>query len=517
MNSKYITNLGRDSVKAYCIEKKLAWPLYVWKALIPESMVNEIDILQKLILSLAKIGKLNDYSTLESLNLSGDLIRTVKNSCIDKNYLKKDLEITEQGLAVLTNSKSLFTDVEATVNYEKVLVFRDALTGDIVPNFSYTSLPQAYEVKGERLFLEEKYQFKNKKPNFHEINIALKTRENINNIFKEENKDYASDSSDSSISSFSFDFDEEVDWEDVGDDGDLVNEQVDGEYDTDLPKGRNSGFIKIWDEHPEIIYVDTSIYVDPDVPHKFNVVSPFGNNEDFWFTTHLLSHAKKDSNLYDEIELFFEEAREKLRDLYPFNNDLDIDLFVQFPAIANYEEFSELKEELESVKRAHNRIVENFEDYDTFFMRCQRTIECMLKLCISKIENRKDLVNKINKYDFSFQVSKIADDLSIDLPRNLTSPQFYSRMHEVAQLRGHSIKDRALFLLFDAHFNQEAKSLFALKSMPEFYQVINLIAELRNKTVHYNTEEIDYNSKVNKVMQQLDLIVNVLFSHFFGR
>lgn len=515
MSNRYITNLGRDSVKSHCIEKKVAWPIYVWKALIPEAMLTEIDILQKLVLSLAKIKKLNDYAILESLKISGDLIDTVKKSCIDKNYLTKDLNITEKGLGILTQSNSMKSDVEATVRYEKVLVFRDAITGDIVPNFYFTTLPQSYIDKDDRLVLEENYKYK-KKPTFHEINIALKTRKNINNMIKAEKKDYAVETTDMSSSSFSFDFDEEVDWEDVGDDGEVTG-QIKIEENNDVNHDRSPTFIKIWDDFPETIYVDSSLYVDPDLPHKLNVVSPLGNNEDMWFTSHLISHAKKDSNLQEEIEFFFEEARDRLKDQYPFNNDLEIELFVQFPAIANYQEFSELKEELESAKRAHNRILEGHQDYDTFFMRCQRTLECMLKLSISKIENRFDLVNRLNKYDFPHQIVQIANDLRVEVPRNLTSPQFYERLFRVARLRGNSIKDRGLFLLLDARYNQESKSLYVLKAMPEFYHSINLIADLRNKTAHYNTDEIDYEIKTKQVVKQVDLIVSVLFSHFFGR
>ncbi|MFS0555048.1 hypothetical protein [Brevibacillus sp. 179-C9.3 HS] len=522
MNKSYITSFGKEPSKAHCIERKVGWPLYVWKALVPESMIGEVDILQRFVLSLAHIDRLKDHTIFHSLALSSELVEAVKLSCIEKNYLDKNGKITEAGKAVLSGEVIQRSDASLSENYQKICVFRDALTGDIVPHFSIQSLPRSREEQSDRWLLPYN-KAHSAKPNFNELAHAVKIRKFIERNVKSAQQDYAAEKVDSSTSGLELPFDltadDEVDWEQVGNDGEVAASLE--EQQNARPSSRNAissrSYIKIWDDTPELIYADASLYIDPDMPNRLFTASPFDAYENVWFTNHLLNQANRDEAIQSGLDGFVKMALEELREKYPLNNHLDIELFVRFPAIANQPEYKELKEQLESVKRAYNRISDGHMDYDTFYLRCQRTLECLLDYCIAKIDKRQELAGKVQKYDFPNRIRDMAMNLSIDLPSNYGSPQFADRMEKVARMRGNSSKDRALFLLLDAHYRKDSASLMVFRDMPEFFQSINLVAEVRNKTAHYNKETIDHDTSTERVMERLELLVIVLFSHFLRR
>lgn len=518
-----ITRFERESVKSYCIELKIGWPLYVWRAIVPEVMINELDVLQRFVLSLAKIGRLKDHELVRTLGLSEELIDTVINSCIDSMFLDKNGDITDEGISALSEDVKRNADVE-NHKYEKVYIFRDALTGDVVPQFSIVSLPQPYKEEKDRWVLpyDKSYQIK---PNFNEIARAMEQRKFIENQAKSIAQDYSTEDLDPASPSLEFPFDlsmdDEVDWEKVDDDG-VVSVQQEEKVAATEERRKNktymsrSTYIKIWDETPELIYADASVFVDPDTPNRIFVMSPFGFLENTWFTNHL-SQSQRD-DVREELDSFLEIAMEELSEKYPLNNQLDIDLFVQFPSIANNPEHGELRDQLESVKRAYNRIKDGHMDYDTFYMRCQRTLECILDESIAKISNRVNLANRMGKYDFVNSLRVMSEMLNIRLPGNYFSTQFADRMEKVAKGRGISSKDRALFLILDAYYNkEEAPSCWVFHDMPEFYESINLVCDARNKTAHYSKSAIDNSTLTEKVMDQLERLIRVLFSHFMRR
>ncbi|MBD7970426.1 hypothetical protein [Paenibacillus gallinarum] len=516
---KYTINLGKKSVKPHFFRKKIAWPVYAWKTILPSFLKEELDILQKLILSLAKINKLKDYTIFRQLGISSELIKTVQESCVQKGYLGLNNLITESGEQVLTNSMNVEQDM--LMNYEQIYIFRDALTGDIIPNFKVSELPGEEKLQYDYVFEITSSNYRDQKPTFMDIGQALKIRQRINRITDVLQKDYANEVVDaeqlSSFDEMDF-FIEEVDWQLIDEDGHIEYKSLkDKEEQTEIKKSEESTTtFKIVSIRSDILYLEADLYVDPDLPEKIMVTSPFGENEDDWFTKHMLLHAQKSDCLQEDIELFMLEAKEELIDKYPFNNYLDIELFRKYPSIANYENWKSLRSQIESTERSYNRLIEGDEDYDTFYMRAQRSLEGVLKYCIEKIPNKMDVMNSVTRYNFTDSLKRIAENLRIDIPSNLFSPDFYNRLKSVANNKGISSKDRALFLAFDAFYHQEeTPSLQLLKNIPDFYKRINIITNVRNKTAHF-TEEIETVESRNFtiIKQELDILLDSLIAYY---
>lgn len=505
-------NLGLNSLNSRCQRKKIAWPIYAWQCILPIDMAEDIDILQKLLLSSTLIGNIEQSFLVEKLGFSKDLLKSVKEKCINDKYLTMQGELTDIGKKKVANENFYSSDLDSASKCKKIYLLKDAMSGDVIPNFSIEYIPRWVEGEKETLVLPEN-NINKKKPTILDIITGLKIGNRLNKVRKDQQQAYATENVE--IYEYEFD-DDEVDWTNINDEGNIeVKKENKVEDYEEKNKITN---IKIWDNTPELIYVDSYIYIDPDKPNEWRVMSPLGRDEDSWFTSRLRAETYKNSDLKEEIDFFVDITREELRDKYAFENHYKIDLFNQFPKIANYPEFKSLKEEIESVKRVEVRIKGGDEDYDTLFLRCQKTLECLFGLCISKIENRFDLVKNINKDDFKYQVNSMASKIGINIPQNYLSFQICNSLFYVPKLKSGSIKDRALFMLYDANYNENSKSLYILKAMPEFYENINLIANNRNNTSHFNhisKEKADLDKEVDKVLYCFNALITVLFSHYY--
>lgn len=514
MSNIKTVNLGLDPLNSRCQRKNIAWPIYVWKCILPIQMGDDIDVLQKLLLA-TRVTNKEQYFLVEKLGFSKDLLQSVREKCIDEGYLTNQGEVTDIGREKVINKNFYASDFDDASRCEKIYLLKDAISGDVIPNFSIDDIPRLREDKDDKLVLPENNSNR-KKPSILDITLGLKTYHRLNKVRKENQQAYCTENIE--ISEYDFD-DDEVEWTDIDEKGDI---EVKGEnkvqnYEDEKKKNIITN-IKIWDNTPELIYVDSNIYIDPDKPNEWRVRSPLGRDEDAWFTSRLRTETYKNSHIKEEIDFFVEISRDELKDKYAFDNHYNIELFNQFPKIANYPEFKYLKDEIESVKRVELRIKGGDEDYDTLFLRCQKSLECLFGLCISKIKNRFDIVKNINKDDFKYQVNYIASQIGINLPQNYLSFQICKSLFYVPKLKSGSIKDRALFMLYDAYYNKDSTSLYILKAMPEFYENINLIANNRNNTSHFNhvsKEKTDFDKEVVQCLQCFNELIIVLFSHYF--
>ena len=365
---------------------------------------------------------------------------------------------------------------------------------------------------------EESTNFRNQKPTFVDIGQALKVRKQLNRLAETLQKDYANEAVEAEQFSSLEEFDlmvEEVDWELINDDGEIeITTLKDKEVAEEKKVSEGQTNIKIISNKPDILYLDANLYVDPDLPERVAVTSPFGQHEDDWFTMHMLMHIQKSDSFKENVEFFMEEAKEELMDKYPFNNHLDIELFKKYPSIANYEAWKPLRNQIEATTRAYNRLVQGHEDYDTFYMRAQRTLEGVLKYCIDKIPNKHEVMKPVTKFSFTDSIKRIAEELRIHIPSNLYSFDFYHRLKHVANNKGISSKDRALFLAFDAYYNEEeTPSLQLLKNIPDFYRRINLITNVRNKSTHFNEEGVE-TQNFEEIKRELDFLLDSLIAHY---
>ncbi|MDQ0257850.1 hypothetical protein J2S74_005313 [Evansella vedderi] len=511
----YSVDLGKSPVKPHYFHRQVAWPVYAWKAILPSVLKDNLDILQKLILSFAKINKLKDATTLYELGLSKELVQTVKRSCISYGYLDTDSRLTDSGNKLLMNSMNIEQDM--LMNYEHVYIFRDALTGDIIPNFNVSEIPRE-ERKEYDFILEESKSYRNLKPTFVDIGQALKRRKQINKFAETIQKDYANEEVEAEQFSDLDEMDlsvEEVDWESVNDEGMVdVPTLAEKEAAEEKKVGEGKTTVKIISNKPDKIFLSANIYIDPDMPERIGITSPFGEHEDDWFTKHMLMHIRKSESLKDIVEFFMEEAKEELKDKFPFNNHLEIELFNKYPFIANYDEWQPLRTHIEATTRAYNRLIQGHEDYDTFYMRAQRTLEGVLKYSIEKLPNKMEVMKPVTKYSFKDTIKSIAEELRIEIPANFESSAFYERLLQVSRGKGISSKDRSLFLAFDAFYKgDESPSLLLLRNVPDFYKRINLITNIRNKSTHYNEETIE-NENFEFLKRELDILLDSLISHY---
>ena len=405
-------------------------------------------------------------------------------------------------------------EIDMLHNFEHVYIFRDALTGDIIPNFQVKELPREEKREYDYIF-EENSDFRHQKPSFIEIGQAAKIRKQLNRMAENLQKDYANKELEANqFSELDESMFEEIDWTLMNDDGEMTLAEKEEVEQKSAKNANQASVMKIVSQTSDTIYVEANIYVDPDFPNRVAVTSPFGYHEDDWFTKHLFMRMKKSSSLYEMVEFFEEEAKEELKDKYPLNNHLNIELFNKYPFIANDEKWDNIRSHIEATTRAYNRLLDGHEDYDTFYLRSQRTLEGLLKYCLEQLPNKREVMKDVSKITFIENIKQVSRELGIEIPSNYYQNEFYSRLLRVANNGGISSKDRALFLAFDAFFNEEkTPSLLFLKNVPDFYRRVNLITNTRNQFAHYNEEE-NNTQNFEDIKREIDFLLDSLIAHY---
>lgn len=518
----YFVSLGVENPNNITIKERIFWPVFAWPCVLPSDEISELDILQDLVLKIID-GFGNDNNVLtQTVGISSDLVNTVKEKCIDDGYIGKKGQITVSGKRKIQIGNPYEKDINDILKYEKVYVFRDGVSGDIIPNFSISNIPKAKKMDGKRenyLVLEAEKSFETK-PSVLDITRGISIYNRFSRIIKSQQESFHTNKLEITGEYEYLIDEEEMDWTLFDDDGKLISRIQDKGNSKKEDIAKNLSNIKIWDNIPSVIYLETYICIDPDRPNDLIVMSPFGNNEDIWFTRVLENECMKNQKLGEVIDLFIASAREDLVDKYAFNNELNIDLFKRFPQISNYPEFADLKHEIEYLKRAENRILDGDEDYDTIFLRSQKVIESLLRHVILRIVDIEDTIKNINRYDFKYQIDQISTELGVAKPKWKSEKLCSAIISDVSRKKAFGVKENALFLLLDAYFRNNSQSLVMLKAMPEFYNSIHYITELRNENSHSNISSDDflkdYSSEVKSVLTLVNDIAALLISNYLG-
>ena len=513
MSRMSVLSLQAPKVRANTYSKTIAWPVYMWRAVIPEQVMGELDILERLVLSLANIDKLSNATIFNELNMSKELIQTVIKRCQDADYLKGNT-LTDSGKQMLADEPML--EQQMIKNYEQIYLFQDGLSGDLVPHFDVATLPSFTWVEchlkldGKRAII--------KKPHFVEMESSLRNARFIRKMIEEQQHERGVEEiqpEESFIDEQLMQFMDELHEE-----GPLT--LAEAEEQEAIEESTRSiitqGMIKVLDDKPELIYMPVVVYahVDTFMNGQIYAHSPFSVFENDWFTQKLLYAIQNDETVALFIDILKEEMQKEFMDRYPFHNYLDIELFKQFPLIANDEKWKSLREQIEAMEIAYSRIANGDEDYDNFYMRAQRTIESVLYYTVCQLPNLSRTMQFVERDNYKDTLMAAEDFLTISIPRNYYGLEFCSRLQEITRnvKRSKSSKDRALLLVIDASKNKNEASISVFRDMPDFLKRINFIVNSRNQTAHFNEQQLNHLDIYKNIKSDTDAILTMCIAKF---
>ncbi len=458
--------------------KPIAWPIAVWSCYIPESEVQDINILEHLILQLIDKG----YSTPKDIlciqvGFNKDLVDAAIEACDDKGYFDKrfkELKLSSDGKSILGKYDNPYTsDLEASKNARKIYMFQDLVTKNVIPVFDISRLPDFYY---DDEAIQVSYDgIDGKKPKSASIRMALRywarlcSNRNRGLLTGDNSIDISEPPAEDNINDEALFFEDEVEWESIQDDGSVkVKTLADKEEADQREKTENLiSNITILDDSPEIYYARGYIAINRNAPEEVLILSPFGERLDDWYRTLVNRLRVSDQDFEDEIQFFLEEKKEELKNTIAFGNDLDIALFNEFPFICNDNGYKAVKKTITRLTICKNRIVAGEDESINFAQAIRTAYEASIRLVVKKNAYLLEL-NEIDYEEYKQDLNMLVNSYSFlnrDIYREYCGHRIYTNMTEATGDKGYATAYMALLLL-DAWKDKNGKSMDLLRNIP---------------------------------------------------
>lgn len=508
--------------------KALAWPVNAWACYIPDNVNPKLNILEKLILSLVSKGLATTKESIKEilvkqLKLNDDLVENVLEKCtqdhFNKNYkefrLKSD---SEKALAAFEGEISPGMEMSDTM--KKVYLLHDAVTNAVVPCFSVEQL----QTESDYTLVEDKDCVVLQPTFFGQPRTAA-----INNALRLWGRIFKTMNSGETVSENSFDIDTTPvdDDDDINDDGFGQDETpVKTLADKETAHKRIEA-ITVFDDEPKTYYAKGYLAFNPSNPSEIEVISPFGSYFDNWFMK-IVNRLRMSNKVFsEELEMFLLEKTEQFKDTVAFGNDLDIQLFDDFPVICNSSKYADLRQSIKDLSKDVDRIRKGEDESRNFVKNMRTAIELMFRTVIDANPEIKKI-----KYAYSGRWPAKAghncdfDRYSADLKRLVETYHLdgdikscyathgiYNNL--IDPYRGNT-KDNAALILIYALRNPNSNAMALVKNYDYlFVGILNLI-NLGNDAAHGGKKYVEmYYSKeeAEKYYSQFENTVRALYTN----
>ena len=501
--------------------KALAWPVNAWACFVPENLNPPLNIFEKLILSLIDkkiVSTRSDlkYILTKEIGLNANLVENIVDECCDKHTdkrKKEDLRIKEESmknLKVMENGISL--DMEPSDKMKKIYLFEDLITNTVVPCFNIDKLPdelEAHPIDDDKC-ITLKYDKKFSQPKTSSISNALYYWSKI-----QKGKKTFENSNENRI---------DLDLQINADSDDLEEGMLDFEVANDENKANslNLKWLTIFDDEPTQLLVKGYVSFNPSNPTSVEVISPFGNDYNNWFMKIINRYRNTNEDFNVELGLFVEEKTEVFKDKVAFDNDLDIQLFEDFPIICNDNKFSALKKSIRDLAKVYARIQQGEDDeYSNFAKNLRTALDVIFREAISAnpevFEIRREYSDSILGYrTYTAAISQFvsANRLNDDIRRRYSSENIWKNMtHPRGTIDRGNPKDNAALLLLYAnrHPNSNVHS-FVLEYRNIFTELFDLV-QFGNGETHGNYMQKYTLENIEQYYAQYENFVRAIYSH----
>lgn len=505
--------------------KPIAWPINVWACYIPDNVNPELNILEKLILSLVSKGIAHTDREIKNIlvnqiGLNEDLIDNVLADC-KRDYFDSRHK-TEYVLN--TPAKNLLEAIEGEISPEmqmsdltkKVYLIQDAVTNTVVPCFSIDTLPEDgdYEQIEDQncIFLKG---IDAAQPKTAAITNALrqwgKIRKAVDNgeLSQENHVDMENEPSD---------FEDE----EFGTDETPVKTLADT---ANHPKQVSA--ITVYDDEPKTYLSIAYVAFNPSNPTEIEIISPLGKVYDNWFMKLVNRLRVYDKSFAEELQLFLMEKTELFKDKIAFDNDMDIQLFDDFPIICNSPVYADLKKAIRDLSKDVDRIRKGEDESTNFAKNLRTAIEVIFRTAINahpEIKAQKAEYCGVEK-DSAFQqdfarykmrIRQVVETNRLDdtIKQRFTTKGIYKN---VADFRQSNPKDNAaLILLYASKTPANFATQFVIDYdhiFVEMYDLYHLGTDAGHAGVNYTTTYISP-SDAEIYYSQYEGIVRAIFSCF---
>ncbi len=509
--------------------KALAWPVNAWTCYIPDNVNPQLNILEKLILSLVSKRISTTKESIKEilvnqLKLNSDLVENVLEECMqnhfNKNYkefrLKSD---SEKVLAALDGE--ITPGMEMSDTMKKVYLLQDAVTNVVVPCFNIEQL----QSENDYTLVEDKNCVI-----LHPVFFTQPRTAAINNALRLWGRIFKAMNSGETVSPNSFD----MDIAPVNDDDDIDGDNGFGQDEAPVKTladrenvAKRIEAITVFDDEPKTYYAKGYLAFNPSNPSEIEVVSPFGAYFDNWFMKLVNRLRVADKAFSEELEMFLMEKTEQFKDTVAFGNDLDIQLFDDFPVICNDKKYAILRKAIKELSKDVDRIRKG-EDESTNFVKNMRTaIEVMFRTVIdANPEIKKIKTAYRGKWSAKSGHNCDFDLYGADLRRLVETYRLNSEIESLYKNTGiynnmidsyqGNTKDNAALILIYALKNPGSNAMQLVRNYDYLFVEILKLINLGNDASHGGKKYVEmYYSKdeAEKFYAQFENIVRALYTN----
>jgi len=448
-------------------ERKLfAWPCYVYKVLAPQPRPRKINILQKAVLGLIKIGFLSTKKVADYIGIEIDLTAKIFEELLNSEYIDENHYITKKGNDVLNG------EINDRGEMISAYIFQDAFTGEFWDRFIIDFKDNIKKIVDKKLNISNNNKksihfieiFKNidvNPPNMDEVSRITKNHKKLNSKLNS-----------SSFSEYKHDKIYDL-YKNIS----LINEKPIGAY-----------WLTAWIYFPKEISNGKS----------WNVYDPFGLENDFKFRKIITKVSKSDYGLNKFISGFIKEevsdSTENIVNLLKRQNkDLSNQIIMQFgDNILKYEDLFNLLMKLKLNEVSLEIQGRNIEK--NTLNSLSNNIHLVIELLFSEISEQfptKDSFKNIglvkNDKLGNRECIKIFLQNLIGNNENIISKYInipFGQLKSVANYNSGKIKARLLISLFTVKNNPDHPLFNIVKKEPNILEIFFEIEELRNASQH---------------------------------
>lgn len=503
--------------------KALAWPVNAWACFVPENLNPPLNIFEKLILSLIDkqiVRTRSDlkYVLIKEIGLNENLVENIVENCCEKHIdkrKKEDLRIKEESRKLLDAMVDGITlDMEPSDKMKKIYLFEDLITNTVIPCFNIEELPDEIEAKdfNEDDCVSLKYERKYNQPKTSSISNALYYWTRI----QKEKRNFENPN------------DNQVDLESepISDNIDVESElfelnEIDQATEKNI-KQPNLKWLTIFDDEPTPLLVKGYIAFNPSNPTSVEIISPFGNDFNNWFMKIVNRYRLTDEDFSFALQAFVEEKTDVFKGKVAFDNDLDIQLFEDFPIICNDPKFSSLKKSIRDLAKVYARIKDGEDDeYSNFAKNLRTAIEVAFREAIvanpDVFRMRYDYCDPstgYGKYKVAISQFVSANRLNDDIRRRFTNKEIWGNItHPKGTIDRGNPKDNAALLLLYANKNPNSDVCnFVLQYRNIFLELFDLV-QVGNGDTHGNYGQNYTLQNIEQYYVQYENIVRAMYSH----
>lgn len=525
MNTK-IYDFGVDSQASQNSDaaKVIAWPIEAWCCFVPDNITTDLNIIEKLILSLIDSRIVSSESDVREIlcnkiGLDAELVKNVFKSCQDdKGYISKRdsvLKLNQSGknlLDVANNGISL--DMEFSEEKQKVYMFKDLVTNTIVPFFGCKEIPSLndYEPMNDENVISLKASGKTETPRTAAITNAVLQWGRIRTRMKSGDDD--------GHNTLSYESKPLIDVEDAIADG--------FDFDTEFENSKaqkanhnyiqnsNIEFLTIYDDKPQRFNAKAYITFNCNNPDEVKVLSPFDAALNEWFAKILDRARKIDSNLDEEIKKYISEQRKDFQDKIAFDNPGDIQLFNKFPPLCNdVEKYGDLKTAIIGLTKDLKRFEQGEDETDNFKINMRVAIEVLFRTVVKRnpevFENRSRYA-RFNDYNSDLNSYVIVNSLSDDLVRVYQNDAVFRNMKSCREISNGHTKDYIAMMMLYAFKNPNSKIDTFIKDYSNIITDAYNLTNMGNRRAHgiYDGKSLSFN-EAKKLYAQYEAMVKSLY------